>query len=318
MRAIRYDAFGDYEENRLVNMALPVPQEGEVLLKIHTVGINPLDNTFRSGRHPAANASNLPRIGGQTGVGVVVETKTPSFAVGDRVIVSGGGYGRTVDGTWCEFMAVAPASLSAAPADVSDDLTVAFVAGAGYLTGYLALTVFADFKPGQTVLAPGVGGAVGMETVQIARRLGAAMVISTASTTRKAEEASAAGYQHVVDLSRESLRDGVMRLTGGRGVDVVVDGVGGPVTGAALGCLAFGGMLVSVGYAGGRTTTVDVTDLIWRGARVRGFIFRPEIFSADTLAAAQQACREFLAEGALKPTVAKIFPLAGASFFSEA
>lgn len=313
MKAIRYKAFGGYEENRLVELAAPTPADGEVLLKMRTAGINPLDNTFRSGRHPAANDSNLPRIGGQSGVGEVIESRTDAYRVGDRVIVAGGGFGRTVDGVWQEFMAVSPAFLSQVPAGVDDDTAAAFVAGAGYLTGFLALTELAGFKPGQIVLAPGVGGAVGMETVQIARRLGAGMAISTASTTQKAEQARAAGYPDVIDLSAERLKDGVMRLTKGRGVDVIVDGVGGALAGEALGTLAFGGMWISVGYAGGRTTTVDVTDLIWRGAKVRGFIFRPEIFSAETIAAAQAACRDFLSEGALIPTTAKIFPMAQAA-----
>jgi NADPH2:quinone reductase len=111
-----------------------------------------------------------------------------------------------------------------------------------------------------------------MGGVQIARLLGASLAISTASTTRKAEQARAAGYEHVIDLSREHLRDGVMRFTDGKGIDVVIDGVAGPVTGPALASLAFGGMLVSVGYSGGTKTAINVTDLIWRGARVRGFI----------------------------------------------
>src|SRR5258708_5334903 len=140
------------------------------------------------------------------------------------------------------------------PVPTAPDTAPAIAAAFAYLTGYLALTEFARLQPAQTVLAPGIGGAVGMETVQIAARLGASMAISTASTTAKAQQALAAGYEHVSDLSRQSLRDGVMRLTDGKGVDVVVDGVGGPPAGAALGTLAFGGMLVSVGYAGGRKT----------------------------------------------------------------
>lgn len=309
MKAIQYSAFGGYEENRLVELPTPSPADGEVLLQMRTVGINPLDNTFRSGRHPAANARNLPRVGGQNGVGIVVEAKTPLFKVGDRVIVAGGGFGRTMDGTWREFMAAPTGFLSPVPDHVSDDIAAAFVAGAGYLTGYLALTEFAKFKPGQTVLAPGIGGAVGMETVQVARRLGAGMAISTASSTEKAEIARAAGYSDVIDLSRESLRDGVARLTGGAGVDVIVDGVGGNLAGEAVGALAFGGMWVSVGYAGGRKASIDVTDLIWRGATARGFIFRPEIFSAETMASAQAVLRGYLLEGALSPTIAEIFPL---------
>ena len=313
MHAIQYHAFGGYSENRFVVLPDAVRAEREVLLEMRTVGINPLDNTFRSGHHPASTAKNLPRVGGQSGVGVVVDAGDSQFVVGQRVIVGGGGFGRTIDGTWTERMSVAPSFLSAAPDDVDDDTLSAFVAGAGYLTGYLALTDFAKFKPGQTVLAPGIGGAVGMESVQVALHLGASMAISTASTTAKAELAKQAGYKHVIDLSRESLRDGVMRFTDGKGVDVVIDGVGGAVTGAALSCLVFGGMLISVGYADSRTTSIDVTDLIWRGATVRGFIFNPSIFSPETIAAAQQVCRTMLADGHITPTIAKVFPLAEAA-----
>jgi NADPH2:quinone reductase len=108
-----------------------------------------------------------------------------------------------------------------------------------------------------------------METVQIARRLGASIAISTASTTEKTEQACADGYEHVIDLSRESLKDGVLR-TGVKGVDIVVDGVSGKLTGQALASLAFDGTIVVAGYAGGRQAEVNVTDVIWKAATIRG------------------------------------------------
>jgi NADPH:quinone reductase len=89
------------------------------------------------------------------------------------------------DGTWREYVTIPANGLAHVPADVEDDHATAFLAGAGYLTGYLALTEIAKFRPGQTVLAPAIGSAVGMETVQIARRLGASIAISTASTKRR-------------------------------------------------------------------------------------------------------------------------------------
>jgi len=313
MLAVQYQGYGDYQENRIVDLPRPQPIDGEVLVEMHSVGINPLDNTLRSGHFYAATPENLPRIGGQTGVGVVLESKSPDLAAGDRVFVSGKGFGVTVDGTWRQLIALPATGLKRVPVNVDDNHAAAFLAGAGYLTGYLALTEFAHFRPGQTVLAPGIGGAVGMETVQIARHLGASMAISTASTTLKAEQARVAGYEHVIDLSREALQDGVMRLTNGKGVDVVVDGISGSLTKAALGSLAFGGMLVIAGYAGGRDAAVDVTDIIWKGAQIRGFTFKPGIFSAETVEAAQQACIDFLAAGALQPTIAKVFPLTEAA-----
>lgn len=311
MKAIQYQAYGSYQENRLVDVDRPQPKDGEVLVEMHAVGINPLDNTFRSGHIYISTPDNLPRIGGQSGAGVVVETRSADFKAGDRVFVKGQGSGLVADGTWREYVATPAAGLAHVPAGLDDNHAAAFLAGAGYLTGYLALTEIAKFKPGQTVLAPAIGSAVGMETVQIARRLGASLAISTASTTEKAERARADGYEHVIDLSKESLKDGVLRITGGKGVDIVVDGVSGKLTGQALASLAFGGTVVVVGYAGGRETEVSITDIIWKAATIRGFTFR--LFAPETVAAANQTILGYLEEGALEPKIGKVFPLAEAA-----
>lgn len=311
MKAIQYQSYGDYSQNRLAELPRPEARAGEVIVQMHTVGINPLDNTFRSGHYYAATPQNLPRIGGQTGVGTVVQGKSDGFNVGDRVFVRGPGFGITADGTWREFVAAPAAGLSHIPDNVDDDHAAAYLAGAGYLTGYLALTELAKFRPGQTVLAPAIGGAVGMETVQVARRLGASLTISTAGTTQKAERARAAGYEHVIDLSRESLKEGVLRMTEGKGVDVVVDGVSGTLTADALSSLAFGGTVVIAGYAGGREAKVDVTDVIWKAATIRGFTFR--LFTSQTVAAASAELLQYLKEGTLQPTIGKVFPMSEAA-----
>jgi NADPH:quinone reductase-like Zn-dependent oxidoreductase len=310
MKAIQYQAYGGYEENRLVDLPVPDIAEGEVLVEMQSVGINPLDDTFRSGHIFLATPERLPRIGGQTGVGVVARSKASGFAVGDRVFVTGKGFGVILDGTWRDYVAAPAAGLWHVPDHVDDDHAAAFLAGTGYLVGYLVLTEFIKFKAGQTVLAPGIGGAVGMESVQVALQLGAAMAISTASTTEKAEQARGAGYEHVIDLSREDLKDGVMRLTGGKGVDVIIDGISGRLTGPALGSLAFGGTLAVVGYSAGRDAEINVTDIIWKAATIRGFTFR--LFTPETLAAAQASLIGYLSEGALRPTIGKVFPMSAA------
>jgi len=311
MKAIQYRAYGGYNENALVELPVPEPTPGDVLVRMRAVGINPLDDTFRSGHIFLATPENLPRIGGQTGVGVVEQSTVDDFKAGDRVFVTGRGLGLVADGTWREFVTAPATALSKAPANVDDDAAAAFLAGAGYITGYLSLTEFAGFKPGQTVLAPGIGGAVGMESVQIARLLGASLAISTATSSARAEQARAAGYEHVIDLSRERLREGIMRLTSGKGVDVVIDGVGGALTGEALGCLANGGTYVVVGYASGRETTVNLTDIIWKAAKVHGFTLRA--FAPQTLASAQRTLLDYLSRGAIQPTVGRAFPLEDAA-----
>ena len=108
MKAIQYRSYGDYSENRLVDLPQPALKDGEVLVAMRTVGINPLDNTFRSGHFYAATPENLPRIGGQTGAGAVVASKSDALNVGNRVFVRGPGFGIMTDGTWRQFVA-APA-----------------------------------------------------------------------------------------------------------------------------------------------------------------------------------------------------------------
>jgi NADPH:quinone reductase len=310
MKAIQYRAYGDYTENRLADLPAPIPADGQVLVAMRTVGINPLDNTFRSGHHFAATVENLPRVGGQMGAGVVTESRSPKFKAGDRVFVTGLGFGIIADGVWRDLVAAPAAGLWSIPDNIDDDHAAAFLAGAGYLTGYLVLTEFVSFRPGQSVLAPGIGGAVGMESVQIARKLGASHAISTASTTAKAEAARAAGYEQVIDLSKEGLRSGVMRITDGKGVDVIIDGVGGSLMGEALGSLAFGGCYAVVGYAGGREANINLTDVIWKAAKMRGFTLRA--FAPETIAGAQRTLTGYAARGALQPTIAKVFPLSDA------
>src|SRR5260370_15420356 len=109
---------------------------------------------------------------------------------------------------------------------------------------------------------------------------------------------------------RERLRDGGVRLAGGKGADVILDGVGGKLTGQALGCLLPGGTYAVVGYAGGREASVNLTDIIWKAARVRGFTFRA--FAPETVAAAQKTLIGYLSDSAIQPTIAKVFPLSDA------
>ena len=196
--------------------------------------------------------------------------------------------------------------LTIIPEHVSDEDAAALTTGAGYSTPYLALKELAKFTPGQRVLAPGISGSIGLGTMQVARALGAAQVISTASSTAKAEQGRALGYE-IIDLSQETLQEGVTRVTNGAGVNAVLDGVAGPITGQALACLAPSGTLVNIGYSGVMEATIKVTDLIWRTAHMVGFMF--SLFSQETILETNRILFDLLAQGRLKPLVGRIFPL---------
>lgn len=306
MRGIRYERFGDYSELALVELPDPHPGKGTAVVRMTVAGVTPLDNSIRAGHRAPERHKPLPIVPGGVGVGRVDDPGTTGLPEGTRVLIAGPDYGTLQDGTWREYLEVDPARLLPLPDDVSDLDVAALATGAGYLTAYLALTELVSFQPGQSVLAPGIGGSVGFGGVEVARALGAGTAISTASTTEKAVLGRKAGYD-VIDLSQESLRDGLARLTDGRGVDVVLDGIGGSLTGEALGSLARNGTLVSIGYSGGTLASINVTDLIWKALHVQGFHFA--VFSPAVLGAAVTTLLNWLAAGTINPTIGTVFPL---------
>ena len=115
----------------------------------------------------------------------------------------------------------------------------------------------------------------------------------------------------MIDLSEEKLSDGVRRITGGYGADIVIDAIGGEILSEALGTLAMGGSLTTLGYSAGRKATIDVTDLIWKRANMKSF----SLFSqpAEAWTSAWSVIFLLLESGAVKPIVAKTFPLAEAA-----
>jgi NADPH:quinone reductase len=222
--------------------------------------------------------------------------------VGSRVMFTGP-YGVGENGAWQEWLLVRPEHLAIVPDAIGD--VVAASLPVAYLTAQVTLTL-AGFKPGMTVLAPGIGGSVGNATYQLARAQGAGKVISTAGSVAKAARANELDFGDVVDLSAERLAEGVRRITAGKGVDIVIESIGGAVTSEALSSLGPDGVLITLGYSAGRKTTIDVTDLIWKRARMAGF----SLF-AQTPAAIAAAWREVIpriVSGSVKPIVERVYP----------
>ena len=300
MRAMRADEFSGYERLRLVDLPKPAASDGKVLLQMTAAGVTPLDHTILSGQYPLAKA---PLVLGNEGAGVVVEGGGTDFPVGSRVMFTGP-YGVLEDGAYSEWLAVRKENLCLIPRGV-DDVSAASIPVA-YLTAQMALAR-AGFRAGKTVLAPAIGGSVGNAATQLARALGAKHAISSTTNHAKAERAKALGFDEVIDTSLEKLGDGVRRITGGSGADIVIDGIGGEVLSEGLGALAMDGSLTTLGYSAGRKATIDVTNLIWRRASIQSFnlFAQPQAAWAD----AWNAILPLLQSGAIKPVVAKTFPL---------
>ncbi len=304
MRAMRAEKCSGYEGLTLVDLPKPAAADGKVLLRMTAAGVTPLEHTILSGQFPLAKA---PLVLGSEGAGVVEEGGGTDFPVGARVMFTGP-YGVFEDGAYSEWLAVRKESLCLIPEGV-DDVSAAGIPVA-YLTAQMALTL-AGFQAGKTVLAPAIGGSVGNAVTQLARALGAKHAMSSTTNRAKAEQAKALGFNEVIDTSSEKLSDGVRRITGGYGADIVIDGVGGEVLSEALATLAPSGSLTTLGYSAGRKTTIDVTDLIWKRASMKSF----SLFSqpADVWSTAWSVIFPLLQSGAVKPIVAKTFPLTEAA-----
>jgi NADPH2:quinone reductase len=304
MRAMRAETFGGYEGLKLVDLPKPAASDGKVLLRMTAAGVTPLDHTILSGKF---HHSKAPLVLGNEGAGVVEEGGGTDFPVGSRVMFFGN-YGAFEDGTYSEWVAVRKEDLCLIPDNVAD------VSAAGipvaYLTAQVALTL-ARFRPGKTVLAPAIGGSIGNAVTQLARALGAKHAMSSTTNHAKAEQAKALGFNEVIDTSLEKLADGVRRITGGYGADIVIDGIGGEVLSEALGALALEGSLTTLGYSASRRTTIDVTSLIVPQASIRGLnmFAQPQAARAD----AWNVIVPLLQSGAIKPIVAKTFPLTEAA-----
>jgi NADPH2:quinone reductase len=304
MRAMRAESFTGYSGLKLVEARRPRRADGRVLVRITAAGVTPLDHTILSGGYARATA---PLILGNEGAGVVEDPGDSAFPVGARVMFTGP-YGVSEDGTYGEWVAVRDDDLCLIPDNIDD--TTAGGIPVAYLTAQITLSQ-AGFGPGKTVLAPAIGGAVGNSVTQLARAQGAGKAISTTTNPAKAKQARVLGFDDVIDLSAESLADGVARITAGRGVDIVIDSIGGAITGQALATLAPHGVLTSLGYSAGRKTTIDVTDLIWKQARVSGFSLFAQ--SQSIKADAWATIVSLLTSGRVKPIVERTYKLDAAA-----
>lgn len=297
MRAMQVTRPGDGV--RLVEVDDPTPSADEALVRVVAAGVNPIDGEIVRGEF--SEVASYPRILGVQGVGLV-EGGDP----GARVMFFGA-YGVLRDGAWAEQVSVSRHDLITVPPSVSDEEAAAFLLPAVSAFGALRR---GGFEAGQRLLVPAAGGAVGRMTVKLATLLGASSVITTAGTSEKAEQARAEGIEHVIDLSTSSIVEQVPALTGGAGVDLVVDTVGGATFAHCLSVCAPNATVVSVGAASGDDASVNLMPLRRRLISVVGFNVMWVMFEPGLLQEALGTLVPLLASGQLRPHVAASFPLA--------
>ena len=264
MKAIQIHETGGPEVLKLVELPIPQPGPGQVLIRVESAGVNFIEIYFRKGVYKAS----LPLVLGSEAAGTVEELGpgVTGFEAGDAVASVG------VLGSYAEYALVPAAQLVKVPASLTPEQAAAAMLQ-GMTAHYLTHSTF-PLKPGETALVHAGAGGVGLLIIQMAKRVGA-RVITTVSTEAKAELAREVGADEVILYSEQDFEVETKKLTGGKGVDVVYDSVGKTTFESSLNCLRPRGMLALFGASSGPVPPFDLIQLSGKGSL---FITRPTLW----------------------------------------
>lgn len=301
MKAVLCKAYGEPSDLVVEQIPSLSPAEGQVRIGVRACGVNFPDTLMIKGQYQAKPP--FPFSPGLEVAGEVLEVGAgvKHFKPGDRVIgICGyGGFAEEV---------LVPAAMTLPMPDTMD-----FVAAGGfpvtYSTSHVALAHRAQLQPGETLLVLGAAGGVGLTAVELGKLMGA-QVIAAASTPEKLKVAQQYGADFVIDYTQEDLRDKLKEYTGGKGVNVVYDPVGGALMEPALRSMAWEGRFLVIGFASGTIPQLPANLPLLKNCAVMGVFWgayalnKPQVMR-DSLA----ALLRWYTEGKLKPHVSRTYPL---------
>lgn len=300
MKALVCKAWGLPETLVLEDRADPVAGPGQAVIRVHAAGVNFPDLLVIQNKYQFAPA--LPFVPGSECAGVVesVGAGVKRVKPGDRVIAV------TESGAFAEKVAASSEALTPLPDDVDFATGSAFLLTYG--TAYHALADRAALRQGETLLVLGAAGGVGIAAIEIGKALGA-RVIAGASSTEKRNVCREHGADEVIDYAAD-LKSALAALTSGKGVDVVLDPVGGPFTEAALRNCAWRGRHLVVGFANGEIPRLPANLTLLKGCSLIGVFWGRYVKSEPAAWAADlRTLFGWLREGRLRPHVAQRYPL---------
>jgi NADPH2:quinone reductase len=306
MRAIEITAPGGPEVLRETQRPDPVPRAGEVLIRVGASGVNRPDVLQRKGAYPPPKgASDLP---GLEVAGTLIGGDLPAgMQLGDHVcaLVAGGGYAE---------LCVAPAG-QALPVPKGWSDTEAASLPENVYTVWQNVFQIAGLKAGETLLVQGGSSGIGVCAIQLAKAMGAVQVIVTAGSDEKCAACVDFGADHAINYKTQDFAAEVQRLTGGRGVDVVLDMVAGDYVARVVQCLADDGRLAIIAVQGGTASTFDAGLVLRKRLAITGSTLRPRSVAYKT--AITQSLRQWvwplIEAGRIRPAVHAVFPAAQAS-----
>jgi putative PIG3 family NAD(P)H quinone oxidoreductase len=299
---------GGPEVLRPAQWPVPQPGRGDVLIKVEAAGVNRPDVMQRLGKYPPPpGASNIPGLEIAGRIAASHRDDPPGrWRVGDRVcaLVAGGGYAE-----YC----VAPAGQCLpVPADM-DTVTAAAIPET-FFTVWTNLFERGRLRPGERVLVHGGTSGIGTTAIQLARAAGAT-VLATAGSGQKCAACLELGASVAIDYRTQDFVEIVREATGGAGVDVILDIVGGDYVGRNLRCLAMDGRLVQIGLMGGSRAEVDFVAVLQRRLTITGSTLRARSVAEKSALARQVETHvwPWLAEGKVAPVIDRTFPLIAAA-----
>jgi NADPH:quinone reductase len=301
MKAIQVPRFGGPEVLELNEIPTPNPGPGQILVRVHAAGVNPYDTYMRNGMYPIKPP--LPYIPGSDAAGTVeaVGEGVKKVKPGDRVYTA-----KTITGAYAEYARADESQVYPLPEKIS------FAQGAGlwvpYGTAYTALHHHAKAHAGEMLLVHGASGGVGIAAVQLARAQGLT-IIGTAGTQRGLDLVKKEGAHHAFDHTKAGYTEEIMKVTVGRGVDVILEMLANVNLANDLKLLAMRGRVIVIGNRG--EVTINPRELMSRRASIRAFTLwaATEAESVEIHAAIAAG----LENGTLRPIVGKELPLKDAA-----
>ena len=310
MRAIVVREFGGPDVMHVEERPTPKPGPGDVLVRVHAAGVNPVDSYIRSGTY--ARKPTLPYVPGTDGAGEVetVGADVTGFKHGDRVYIAGDNVTLGA-GTYAEHAICAPTQLHRLPPRVTYGQGASL--GVPYATAYRSLFDRAKARPGDTVLVHGATGGVGIAAVQICKMHGM-RVLATGGSERGIEVVRENGADAIFNHREDGYLHGISAATGGHGVDIILEMAAHFNLDKDLGLLARNGRIVVVGNRG--RVEIDARQAMARDAAILGMtlfnVTPPELVSIHSALVAG------LANGSVSPIVGREMPLADAARAHEA
>lgn len=301
MKALLCADFGPPESLRVEEVPDPAPGPGQVLIEVHACGVNFPDLLIIAGRYQIKPPLPFSPGGEVAGVIRALGPRVDRFAVGDAVIAAPG-WGGMAELVNCDANSVTPL-----PAGM--DYRSAAVLLYAYGTSLHALTDRAKLAAGETLLVLGAAGGVGLTAVELGKLLGA-RVIAAASTEDKLALARTYGADETINYTDQDLRARVKELTGGAGVDVVYDPVGGPYAEPALRSCGWGGRYLVVGFAAGDIPRVPTNLLLLKGSAMLGVFWGAFVHAQpEDSARNNERLARWWAAGQIRPHISASFSL---------